>query len=233
MASLNHLIGWDWHLPSRVPSRRCQRGDTAALRWRRKERAVFPLLLLFFFCLGKRKLSVTHTRQSQTHICSYVSANGRRGGRRRGARRIEINERDQSGPHVFSLRRRLRTFVTVNFTQMSRGPLIKWNRYLSAPDSSAASFSNYNPAIWRWEAEKWRRLRYCNQTDEHEILQDDIVHRRVKGTDPPHSVDGSARETQRKDEDPLNKNTTADGDSEELLVTKRYIFKWAKKTNWH
>ncbi|TNN44328.1 hypothetical protein EYF80_045491 [Liparis tanakae] len=43
-----------------------------------------------------------------------------------------------------------------------------------------------------------------------------MLHRRVKGTDPPLSVDGSALKTQRKDRDPSTR-------TRQLMVMKRPV----------
>lgn len=128
--------------------------------------------------------------------------------RHQGAAWIKINKR-AIGLHIF-IHQSLKTVLTINVTQMSQGPLITLNRYLSALDLSAVSFCNYNI---RWEAALKEKkpnaynmcLIYSNQT--HQLLPSNIetcqltlILHCLGATYAPYSIGGQAEQRECMDD---------------------------------
>lgn len=95
MVSLNHLIGWDWHLQSRVSQHLCQCwGTTCCLT--HASRSTDSGGAVFFLA---KENSQSHSAESNTYALTFQLMGNL--WRHRGAAQIKINNRDQSA-YTFS-----------------------------------------------------------------------------------------------------------------------------------
>lgn len=140
MASLKHLIGWEWHLQSRVSEHLCQCWGATCCHTHVSCSTDSGGAVFFL----RKENSQSHSSESNTYALTFhLMASS---WRHQEASGIKINKRDQSA-YTSQPPPCLKTLLTLNFTQMSQGPLINLNWYLSALDLSAVSFCNYNPRI--------------------------------------------------------------------------------------